>query len=237
MSTASPRVVSLVPSATETLAAWGIVPVAVTRFCERPDLPVVGGTKDPDVAAIAALGPDLVVVCREENRLADAEALADAGCELFVVDIDTLADVEPTLAALAARLGVPPDRSGPTPGRVVRAPAPVTRTAFVPIWRRPWMSLSGTGYGASLLGHLGIAGVFADHPDRYPEVSLAEAAAAAPDLVVAPSEPYPFGERHRAELEAVAPVVLVDGQDLFWWGVRTPAAVDRLAAALAVPGG
>ena len=54
-----------------------------------------------------------------------------------------------------------------------------------------------------------------------------------PDLVVAPSEPYPFAERHRAELERVAPVVLVDGEDLLWWGTRTPAAITRLATRLA----
>ena len=46
------RVVSLVPSVSETLRRWGIEPVAVTRFCEQPDLPTVGGTKAPDVAAI-----------------------------------------------------------------------------------------------------------------------------------------------------------------------------------------
>ncbi|HLY83760.1 MAG TPA: helical backbone metal receptor, partial [Acidimicrobiales bacterium] len=67
MSTAL-RVVSLVPSVTETLLAWGVVPLAVTRFCEQPDLPTVGGTKDPDLGAIVALRPDLVVVDREENR-------------------------------------------------------------------------------------------------------------------------------------------------------------------------
>ena len=64
----TPRVVSLVPSVTETLLAWGIQPVACTRFCEQPSLHHVGGTKDPDVAAIADLGPDLVVVDEEENR-------------------------------------------------------------------------------------------------------------------------------------------------------------------------
>jgi hypothetical protein len=57
-------------------------------------------------------------------------------------------------------------------------------------------------------------------------------AKAQPDLVVAPSEPYPFAEHHRAELESVAPVVFVDGADLFWWGVRTPAAIRRLGAQL-----
>ena len=73
------RVVSLVPSVTETLLAWGITPVAVTRFCEQPSLRAVGGTKDPDVAAIVELAPDLVVMCHEENRLEDFDALVGRG--------------------------------------------------------------------------------------------------------------------------------------------------------------
>ena len=79
MAAGAPRVVSLVPSVTEALLAWGITPVACTRFCEQPTLAHVGGTKDPDRAAIIALAPDLVVVCDEENRSEDAEALVAAG--------------------------------------------------------------------------------------------------------------------------------------------------------------
>ena len=52
------------------------------------------------------------------------------------------------------------------------------------------------------------------------------------DAVLAPTEPYPFGPRHEAELRAVAPVTFVDGKDLFWWGVRTPGALERLGEAL-----
>lgn len=57
------RVVSLVPSATETLLAWGVEPVAVTRFCRAPGVASVGGTKDPDVVAVVEAAPDLVVLC------------------------------------------------------------------------------------------------------------------------------------------------------------------------------
>jgi hypothetical protein len=77
-----------------------------------------------------------------------------------------------------------------------------------------------------------VANVFDDAATRYPEVTLEEASLRRPDLVLAPSEPYPFGPRHVAELSQVAPVRLVDGQDLFWWGVRTPAALARLTTAL-----
>ena len=222
------RVVSLVPSVTETLLAWGITPIAVTRFCEQPSLRAVGGTKDPDLAAIIDLAPDLVVMCDEENRLADFEALEHEGLRVEALRIEGLADVDRGLASLAAAVGadrpkafVPPPHEGPR------------RTAFVPIWRRPWMTLAADTYGASLLDALGIDVIVASGDGRYPEMALSEAAASGPDLVLAPSEPYPFAARHVPELESVAPVVLVDGQDLFWWGARTPAAFTRLSSALA----
>ncbi len=221
------RVVSLVPSVTETLVAWGVTPVGVTRFCEHPELPAVGGTKDPDLDAVRRLRPDLVVVNDEENRRQDADALTAAGVDVHVVRINRVADVGPELAALAGRVrvGAPPEADLPEQ-------VPPWRRAFVPIWRRPWMTLAGTTYGSSVLAWLGVVNVFANAATRYPEVTLEQASRRHPDLVLAPSEPYPFGPRHVPELSAVAPVRLVDGQDLFWWGVRTPGALSRLATAL-----
>ena len=220
------RVVSLLPSVTETLRAWGHDPVACTRFCEQPDLPHVGGTKDPDVDAIVALRPDLVVVDEEENRREDADALLAAGLRLLVTAVRAVADVAPTLRRLADAAGLKPDLSAIDD--LADAPEPATRrTAWVPIWRRPWMTINGDTYGSSLLAHVGVANVFAGAPDRYPTLDDLEGVAA--DVVLAPSEPYPFAERHRAELERVAPVTFVDGRDLFWWGVRTPAALERLS--------
>ena len=153
-----PRVVSLVPSATESLMAWGVVPVACTRFCERPELPHVGGTKDPDLAEIIRLHPDLVVMCEEENLLAHHDELVAAGLDTFTFHVDGVSDVAPQLAALAEVVGVPFAGFELPP-----APAgPAVRRAFVPIWRRPWMTLSGSTYGSSLLERLGIANAFDD---------------------------------------------------------------------------
>lgn len=222
------RVVSLVPSVTETLLAWDVVPVAVTRFCEHPELPAVGGTKDPDVAAIATLRPDLVVVNDEENRKQDADALLAHGLAVHVVHIAAVADVAAALTELADRLGVSSPDPAPLP-----APVHLGLRAFVPIWRRPWMTLDATTYGSSVLARLGVANVFAEAGSRYPEVTLAEAAERRPDVVLAPTEPYPFAERHEEELAQVAPVRFVDGKDLFWWGWRTPTALRRLGEALA----
>jgi ABC-type Fe3+-hydroxamate transport system substrate-binding protein len=230
---AAPRVVSLVPSATESLLAMGVRPVAVTRFCPTvPGAAPVGGTKDPHLAEIVALRPDVVVMCVEENREEDADALAAEGLAIAALDIDTVDDVGPQLAELAARLGVA------APSLDVPPPLPPDgRTAFVPVWRRPWMTVSGRTYASSALERLGVRTAFADHEERYPTVTLEDVRARGPALVVAPDEPYPFGERHRAELETIAPAVLVDGRDLLWWGTRTPAALARLAGVLHPPTG
>jgi ABC-type Fe3+-hydroxamate transport system substrate-binding protein len=226
------RVVSLVPSVTETLAAWGVTPVACTRFCERPDLPHVGGTKDPDVGRIAELAPDLVVMCEEENRREDADALARAGVRTAALAIDGVGDVAPALRMLAGLVEVDVEVEDVEVEDVEAVPSQADGgerlRAFVPIWKRPWMTLSGGTYGSSLLSAIGVDNVFADAAERYPTVTLDDARARAPDVVLAPSEPYPFRERHVELLEQVAPVVLVDGQDLFWWGARTPAAMARL---------
>lgn len=234
------RVVSLVPSVTETLVRWGVPPVACTRFCEQPDLLHVGGTKNPDVPAIVRLAPDLVVMCVEENRREDAEDLAEAGVVTAALSVDGVEDVVPAMQMLAGLVGVDPRRVvGEPPAQPPSGPAEGTGgavaglRAFVPIWKRPWMTLSDRTYGSSLLAALGVENVFAGATERYPEVTLDEAAARRPDVVLAPSEPYPFAERHVPDLQEVAPVVLVDGQDLFWWGARTPEALQRLAAQLA----
>ena len=235
------KVVSLVPSATETLRALGVTPIACTRFCEQPDLPTVGGTKDPDVAQISLLKPDLVVVNDEENRLEDVDRLRTLGLPIHEMSPRSVAEVGPAVAALAEAVGAEvPEPFGPDPWRAWleehRPPRKGTpRRTFVLVWRRPWMTLAGDTYGSSLLHLLGYINVFTGRGVRYPTVELAEAAGRQPDLVLLPTEPYPFKERHVAEVAEGIPgteVVIIDGQDLFWWGIRTPGAVERLAETL-----
>jgi len=222
------RVVSLVPSVTESLRSWGLDPVACTRFCEQPDLPQVGGTKNPDLAAIVELDPDLVVVDAEENRLEDHEALVAAGLDVHVLDVVSVEGALSQMSELARRLGV-----AWQPFALAEPPARPGLSVFVPIWRRPWMSVNALTYGSDLLARLGVRNVLGSHAQRYPTVTIDEVAALGPDLVLAPTEPYVFSDRHLDELATLAPVEEVDGRDLFWWGVRTPAAIDRLAAQLA----
>ena len=196
----------------------------------------MGGTKDPDLAAIVALAPDLVVVNDEENRLADADALTAAGLRLHVTHVEAVDDVDPCLDALAAAVGVERPRGSGTAFRrlgAVPAAPPVGRRSRSAV--RPDLAAS---VDDDEPGHLRRVGPRPPRPGRpvrrrrrsaIRPSSSTRSRPGHPDLVLLPSEPYPFRERHRADVAGLAADVrLVDGQDLFWWGVRTPAAIDRL---------
>src|SRR5881409_3998695 len=93
------RIVSLIPSTTELLCALGLADalVGVTVYCVEPRDVVrgktrVGGEKDPDLAAIRALAPDLVVANVEENRREDVAALRAAGIAVWVTYPRTVAE-------------------------------------------------------------------------------------------------------------------------------------------------
>jgi ABC-type Fe3+-hydroxamate transport system substrate-binding protein len=224
------RVVSLVPSSTETLLALGADVIACTRFCEQPGLATIGGTKNPDVDAIVGLGPDLVVLDREENRLADAAALARAGIDLAISDVRSVASATRVVGDLARATGSPGVEQ-----LVPDALPPRHLRALVPIWRRPWMAIGSSTYGAAVLAHLGLGLSVPSGPGDYPTFDLSAIEDDPPDLVIVPSEPYEFTDDHLADLAAAAPrarLVRVDGRDLFWWGWRTVGAIDRLASTL-----
>ena len=224
------KIVSLVPSVTETLLAWNIEPIACTRFCEQPSLRHVGGTKDPDIAAIVALKPDLVVLDREENRKEDAESLIAHGlavCDLHVVSVH---DVQREMQRLSDLV------SGPTLPLGELVEQEQRSVAFVPIWRRPWMTISRETYGATLLRCLGIHVFQPNSPDAYPTLSDEDLAGLNAQIVLLPTEPYVFAERHIGEVQeriGISDVRIIDGKDLFWWGARTNDALTRLGNDLA----
>lgn len=238
------RVVSLVPSITESLIELGAPPVGCTRFCDQPGIPTVGGTKSPDLEAVAALNPHVVVVNDEENRVEDAEALAEMGISTRSISPRSVDDVGPTIVELAAVVGVAPPEGldGDSWRRWLtdRRPdaAEARKRAFVAVWPRPWMTCNRETYGSSLLEFLGFENVYGAASDRYPELKLAEIRERDPDpdVVLLPTEPYPFKPEHVGRVAEAFPdaaVELIDGRDLFWWGTRTPRAVERLERALA----
>ncbi|HEY0637868.1 MAG TPA: helical backbone metal receptor [Pseudonocardiaceae bacterium] len=218
------RVVSLVPSITETVARSAPdLLVGATDYCTHPaDLGIerVGGSKFPDVAAVLALRPDVVLANAEENREQDVTELRAAGVPVWTT---TAAETVP--AALASlrrmltvvlRLPAPPWLDAAD--REWAVVPPVRATAVTCVWRRPWVVLGRDTFAGDVLRRLGIANAYGRHPERYPRPPLYELRAAPADLVVLPDEPYPFTPHDGPEAFPGRPCALVDGRHLTWWG-------------------
>lgn len=192
------RIVSLVPSDTETLFALGVGDRVVgrTRYCVEPadqvdDIPTCGGTKDIDVAAVQALAPDLILANQEENTRPALEALAKTSAILFVSFPCRVAEGVAHAARLARLLGVtkePAVRDLIRRGHLAVSDAQAGLPAgagdgasdgaddgarapldvFLPIWKQPLMTLNGDTYGSDMLAMAGARNIFSDRRRRYP---------------------------------------------------------------------
>jgi ABC-type Fe3+-hydroxamate transport system substrate-binding protein len=178
------RVVSLVPSVTESLfdLTLGNRLIAITDYCVYPAegvarLPRIGGTKNPDVARIIEMRPDLVIANQEENRKEDVEALRAADIPVWVTFPRTVADVfnllwnimdvfdEPVMVPRIRLIEQTMDwvwRIGEK-----RFEDQVCRV-FAPIWLDPLMTFNGDTYASDLLRVCGAVNVFADRERQYP---------------------------------------------------------------------
>jgi ABC-type Fe3+-hydroxamate transport system substrate-binding protein len=234
-----PRVVSLVPSLTEAVAVS--VPgalVGATDWCSHPaDLGVarVGGTKNPKLERVFALGPDLVVANEEENRAPDLDALRGAGVEVLVTVVRDLPQAFHELARVLHTCGAAsrPRWLDEAERAWSEMPRPERRTtAVVPVWRRPWMVLGRDTFAGDVLARLGVDHLYTNHPDRYPRVPVEELRAAAPDVVVLPDEPYRFTADDGPEAFPGLPCALVSGRHLTWYGPSLAEAPRVLGGAL-----
>ncbi|MGW7432684.1 helical backbone metal receptor [Streptomyces sp. NPDC054861] len=239
-------VVSLVPSLTEAIAvtAPGLL-VGATDWCTHPtglDVVRVGGTKNPDVPAITALRPDLVIANEEENRAPDLAALRSAGLDVLVTEIRDLDQAFAELARVLRACGADPRPrwlaeaeeawAAVDPRALDGGPADGSArpAAVVPIWRRPWMVLGRDTFAGAVLARLGVRQLYADHAERYPRLPLAELRAAGADLVVLPDEPYRFTPDDGPEAFPGLPAALVSGRHLTWYGpslAEAPAVLTR----------
>ena len=189
------RVVSLVPSETESVAALAGLErlVGRTEYCEEPRgtierITAIGGTKNADVDAIEALAPDLVLANQEESSQRDVEALIARGLTVYVSFPCTVAAALEHLVVTARLLHLDPERVPEiaalreTLARAEASPRP--RRVAVPIWKDPWMTFDGRTYASDVLRLAGAENVFADRPRRYPlaaDLGRAEARATTRD--------------------------------------------------------
>ena len=229
------RVVSLVPSLTEAIAATepGLL-VGATAWCTHPadlDVERIGGTKNPDVPRIVALAPDLVVANEEENRADDLVALREAGISVLVTQIRTLDEAFAELhRMLTAGCGLErPAWLDQAEAAWSAVPSPPNATpAVIPIWRRPWMVLGRDTFAGDVLARLGVRNVYAEHAERYPKVPLPELLTSGAALVVLPDEPYAFSASDGPEAFPGMRAALVSGRHLTWYGPSLGEAPDVL---------
>ncbi|MFG6467475.1 helical backbone metal receptor [Roseateles sp. BYS87W] len=248
----TPRIASLVPSATETLVALGLAPwlVARTGFCIHPaevvrQVPKVGGTKDVNLDKLRRLAPTHVVVNVDENRRETADALRSFVPHVIVTHPcgpeDNRGLFEQLRAAFTELPGVDARAAQLTHtfdaalARCRATPAPATSVLYL-IWREPWMTVARDTYISRLLAEAG----WHTWPDvqggahgagRYPALRGDEPGLADVQRVLLSSEPYRFGPAHVTEAQALCPqatVQLVDGERLSWWGARGAAGLDYL---------
>lgn len=239
------KIISLCPSLTELVFDLGAGDSLVgrTKFCVHPvgrvdAVEKLGGTKNPKVDRIIELAPDLILMNDEENRREDADALIGAGLRVHSSMPRTAADT----AAMVRAIGRAISRSRDAEliaadierraDRVKREAAkhPPIRYACL-IWREPIMTISDDTFIAGLMSLAGGQNVFGTQKERYPTITVDTLHSADPLLILLPSEPYPFQEKHAEELSAAARLPrdrfrLVDGELLSWHGSRTPRGID-----------
>ena len=236
------RIVSLVPSLTEALFAFGLDGeiAGITRFCTEPrdgvaDKTKVGGTKSLDIGKIAKLGPDLVIASAEENNVADVSSLIDSGLPVFVTlptSVEGAIEILRQLAAMtestpAAQPIITEAKEALASARAANARREPLRV-FCPVWRKPYMTVGRGTYINDVIACCGGRNIFGEEIDRYPQVELKQVAALDPEVILLPSEPYRFEKKHKSELRAFPEVTavrndsifLVDGKMLCWYGPR-----------------
>ncbi|MGQ0642140.1 MAG: helical backbone metal receptor [Gemmatimonadaceae bacterium] len=235
------RIVSLCPSLTELVFDLGLGQSLVgrTKFCVHPVGPVdaverVGGTKNPKIARIVELAPDLVLLNEEENRLEDAEALRVAGIACHTSMPRTISETADMVRSIGTALGEPNvalaiardiEQRAAQVAQQAAAREPV-RYAYI-IWREPWMTVNDDTFVHALLHNAGGVNVFGSDAQRYPTITLEQLRESAPDAVLLSTEPFPFAQRHVEEIAVRSAIsreriLIVDGELLSWHGSRTP---------------
>lgn len=236
------RIVSLVPSLTETLFHLGLEKriVGVTDFCVHPlhfraTKTLVGGTKKPKIDRIKSLNPDFILCNKEENTLETVLALEKVA-PLYVTDVSSFDDTIQLIKKLGEMLGKRTEAEVLTEKinrkhtdflKYIENKRPI-KTAYF-IWKNPWLVAGNGTFIHDMLRINRLENVFANR-ERYPEVSIKHLKLQGnPELLLFSSEPYHFTEEDAFEVLRENEKILsifVDGQYFTWYGSRLLSAFD-----------
>ncbi len=228
------RVVSLVPSITYSLSSFGLdrEVKGITRFCKWPakwkkEKNIIGGTKNLKLEVIKNLKPDLILANKEENTKEEIEFLSRF-FPVYVSDIKNLDDNILFLEDLG-KIFHKPEKALEFTSKIksehskrIHNPEKLKKAVYL-IWKEPWMSVGGDTYIHRMLEEAGFKNIFSARK-RYPAIDLQTIKKENPEYILLASEPYPFKEKHKKELEKIFPkskILLVQGEAFTWFGTYT----------------
>ncbi|OCK51666.1 cobalamin-binding protein [Chryseobacterium sp. CBo1] len=224
------RVVSLVPSITEALFDLGLTEneiVGRTKFCIHPSekvkkIEIIGGTKNLNLEKIKRLKPDLILANKEENVKEQVEDLMN-NFKVVVSNTETIEDNY----YLLKNLGLLFNKEEKAQAFNLKIYEIFNQTqinstvkvAYL-IWNKPYMTVGSDTFIHHVLSEIGFENIFKNQT-RYPEITAEDLAEA--DAIMLSSEPFPFREKHIAELKAIYPdkkIIIVDGEAFSWYGTH-----------------
>lgn len=238
------RIISLVPSLTELLHYLGLEQetVGLTKFCIHPTLwyrtkTRVGGTKTLRLNIIHNLQPDLIIANKEENVKEQIEELA-RDYPVWVTDVNDFKTALQMIKDIGTLTGKLTEATQLTAAitrsfsrlKKLKTQNAKPKTAYL-IWRNPYMAVGNNTFINDILHKCGFENIFSDI-ERYPEITISQLQTAGCQLLLLSSEPWPFKEKHIAELQSQLPdckIMLADGEMFSWYGSRLLEAVPYFA--------
>lgn len=224
------KIISLVPSITETLFDLGLTEneiIGRTKFCIHPanrlkNVSVIGGTKNVNITKIKALKPDLIIANKEENIKEDVEELQKY-FKVLVTNVSNLEDNYYLLKTLGNLLGKQ-EIAQKFNLKIYEILAKFSdlekkKCAYL-IWKNPYMTVGFDTFIHDILDKIGFQNIFKDYK-RYPEISVEDLKTA--DYIFLSSEPFPFQQKHIDEIQKELPdakIFLVDGEAFSWYGTH-----------------
>ena len=232
------KVISLVPSWTETLLECGVEVIGRTRYCIHPtnDVKIVGGTKDWNFELIRSLNPDFILLDQEENKKEMFEAWPEKCVITHVERVEHLSSHLDLLARtfenqklqdLALRWQFISDKKitarslKDIPGilRWMNPPSEDCDRLLYIIWKNPWMAVNQDTFISSMLRHLGLGDKLSQHEKKYYEFELKDLSTNC--LLLFSSEPYPFLKHSEAIGKMNFASAIIDGEFYSWFGMRS----------------
>ncbi len=234
------RIISLVPSQTELLHYLGLEEevIGITKFCVHPQnwfktKQRIGGTKNVDIEQIQALQPDLIIANKEENVKEQIEQLQQIA-PVWISDINNYADainMIRSIGELVAKETVAETLVGQIETAFSKLQSNCKQPTAYLIWRNPYMTIGGNTFINDMLCKCGLRNVF-ESETRYPEITIEMIKEKAVKLILLSSEPYPFKEKHTAEIKLQIPdakILIVNGEMFSWYGSRMLLAAQYLS--------